>query len=284
MILHVAHRSGWEVAPTGSDPDGYSPAGLEAEGFIHLCVGRQLRGVLRRFFAGAPDLVLLGVDETRLDPAQLRWEPGGDDRFPHLHGRLPRQAVTAVATLPDRPELAVALPPAAARLCAAATGDESLGVVAWPVGGGMSVTTDPAAVDRPALHAALGASYWSPGLPRQVMDAALDASLGFSALDAGGAFLGFCRLVTDSAVHAHLVDVIVLPEHRGRGVGSELVRCALDHPALQGLRRWTLDTRDAQGLYARFGFADPPVPGGHMVRLAAAADVYAVVDPPFDGE
>jgi GNAT superfamily N-acetyltransferase len=63
--------------------------------------------------------------------------------------------------------------------------------------------------------------------------------------------------VTDYATFAYLCDVFVLEGHRGRGLSKWLVECMLADPEVQGLRRWTLFTRDAQGLYARFGFRNP---------------------------
>lgn len=264
VILHVATRTAWDAAVAAGT--AYAPEAYPAEGFIHLCTGRQLRGVLRRFFTGAGGLVLLGVDEERLGGVPLLWEAAGVDRFPHAGGPIPPDAVVEVAPLPDRPEAAVSLGPQAASLCARARGDEPPGVVSWPIGGGRNVTTDPVAVPRDALYALLLQTYWSTGLTREVLDRALDGSLCFTVSDAGSPLIAFCRLVTDGAVHAHLVDVVVAPPWRGAGVGTAMVECVLDHPWLQGLRRWTLDTRDAQDFYARRGFVLDPVPGRHMVR------------------
>ena len=61
-------------------------------------------------------------------------------------------------------------------------------------------------------------------------------------------------MVTDSATFAHLMDVFVLSEHRGRGVGKELMQAVMSHPDLQGLRKFTLHTEDAHALYEQFGF------------------------------
>ena len=61
-------------------------------------------------------------------------------------------------------------------------------------------------------------------------------------------------MVTDAATYAHLMDVFVLSEHRGRGFGKELVRTVMAHPDLQGLRKFTLHTADAHSLYEQFGF------------------------------
>ncbi|HEX4383369.1 MAG TPA: GNAT family N-acetyltransferase, partial [Myxococcales bacterium] len=76
-----------------------------------------------------------------------------------------------------------------------------------------------------------------------------------------GAQIAFARLITDRATFAYLADVFVLPEHRGKGVSKQMMEAILAHPELQNLRRWSLVTRDAHGLYAQFGFtplANPP--------------------------
>jgi N-acetylglutamate synthase-like GNAT family acetyltransferase len=74
------------------------------------------------------------------------------------------------------------------------------------------------------------------------------------ARDDTGKLVGFARLVTDKATFAWLCDVIVLPGKQGRGLGRMLVRTFLDHPELQGLRRWLLGTKDAHGVYTPLGF------------------------------
>ena len=85
------------------------------------------------------------------------------------------------------------------------------------------------------------------------MDRSIDNSLCFGAYEEGEQ-IGFARVVTDGATYAHLMDVFVLSEHRGRGLGKELVRAVLSHPDLQGLRKFTLHTADAHSLYEQFGF------------------------------
>jgi GNAT superfamily N-acetyltransferase len=60
--------------------------------------------------------------------------------------------------------------------------------------------------------------------------------------------------VTDYATFAWIADVFVLPEHRGRGLSKWLMEVMIAHPLLQGFRRWVLSTKDAHGLYERFGF------------------------------
>lgn len=134
----------------------------------------------------------------------------------------------------------------------------------WTREDGYEVTDDPARVDLDAVHAELAASYWSPGIPRDVVERAVAGSLPFSVLSPDGAQAGFARAVTDRATYAYLGDVYVAHEHRGRGLGKWLVACVLEHPDLQGLRRFALATADAHGLYARFGWAPAEDPAMHM--------------------
>ena len=135
---------------------------------------------------------------------------------------------------------------------------------------GFEITTDRDRIDVAAVHAFLTRSYWSPGVARDVVERAIANSLAFGLLAPDGSQAGFARAVTDRATYAYLADVYVLEEHRGRGLGTWLVRTVLEHPELQGLRRWALATDDAHGLYARFGFAPARRPEMHMFREADA--------------
>lgn len=130
--------------------------------------------------------------------------------------------------------------------------------------GGYTVSSDPARLDVDAIHAFLTACYWSTGIPRETVARAVAHSLGFGLYAPDGAQVGFTRVVTDRATFAYLCDVYVLDAHRGRGLGEWLVGFALADPALQGLRRVILATRDAHGLYERFGFGAPKWPTAYM--------------------
>jgi GNAT superfamily N-acetyltransferase len=123
---------------------------------------------------------------------------------------------------------------------------------------GYEIDTDAGRVDVDAVHRYLSEeSYWSPGVPRKVVERSLRWSLCFGLYAPDGALGGFARAVTDRAVFAYLADVFVLTEHRGRGLGVWLMETMLAHPDLQGLRRVFLVTADAHGLYERFGFGPP---------------------------
>ena len=131
---------------------------------------------------------------------------------------------------------------------------------------GFEITTDRARIDVAAVHAFLTRSYWSPGIARDTVERAIANSLTFSLLAPDGSQAGFARAITDRATYAYLADVYVLEAHRGLGLGKWLVGTIVEHPELQGLRRWALATGDAHGLYARFGFAPPRQPELHMFR------------------
>ncbi|MEZ0307931.1 MAG: GNAT family N-acetyltransferase [Ramlibacter sp.] len=125
------------------------------------------------------------------------------------------------------------------------------------------LTTDPARLDVEAIHAFLSRTYWSPGIPRHIVQRAIDNSLCFGIL-LQGKQIAFARLVTDKATFAYLADVYVLEEHRGRGLSSRMMEAIKTHPELQGLRRMMLATRDAHGLYAKFGFKPLAAPDRMM--------------------
>jgi GNAT superfamily N-acetyltransferase len=128
-----------------------------------------------------------------------------------------------------------------------------------------TVSTDPADLDRDAVYRYLhDEAYWSQDIARETFDRALDNSLNFTALR-GPALAGFARVVTDRATFAWLCDVFVLPAHRGHGVSRRLMDAVMKHPELAGLRNFLLATRDAHGLYEKFGFAPLAEPRRWMV-------------------
>jgi GNAT superfamily N-acetyltransferase len=117
------------------------------------------------------------------------------------------------------------------------------------------ISTDKARLDLDRIHRFLSTeAYWSPGVPREVVERSIENSICFGAYSAEGEQVGFARVVTDRATFAWLADVYVESGHRGDGLGKRLVATVLEHPELQGLRRWMLGTADAHELYRRFGF------------------------------
>lgn len=135
-------------------------------------------------------------------------------------------------------------------------------------------------MDVDAIHAYLGGeSYWARGIPRETVARAIRNSLCFGVFD-GAAQVAFARVVTDRATFAYLADVYVLAPWRGRGISTWMMETVLAHPELQGLRRWSLVTADAQALYARFGFAAIDRPERHMERTDRDVYTRAAADPP----
>ena len=118
----------------------------------------------------------------------------------------------------------------------------------------------PSPADIDAIHAVLKETYWSPGIPRDVVARACANSMCAVARDEGGKLIGFARLVTDKATFAWLCDVIVLPGKQGRGLGRALVQTFQNLPELRGLRRWLLGTKDAHGVYEPLGFSSLAAP------------------------
>jgi GNAT superfamily N-acetyltransferase len=140
--------------------------------------------------------------------------------------------------------------------------------------GDYEISTDSARLDVALIHRWLSEqSYWAAGVPREVVARAIANSLNFGLYHATAGQVGFARVITDRATFAYLADVFVLDAHRGKGLSKRMMNEIMSHPELQGLRRWLLATRDAHGLYERFGFTLPKAPGRLMERLDP--DVYA---------
>lgn len=119
---------------------------------------------------------------------------------------------------------------------------------------GFLISTDRDRLDIDAIHGFLSEeSYWARNRSREQTETAIKNSLPFG-LYKGENLVGFARVVTDFATFAYLGDVFVTEEFRGRGLSKWLMRVIVEHPDLQGFRRWILATRDAHTLYEKFGF------------------------------
>jgi GNAT superfamily N-acetyltransferase len=129
-----------------------------------------------------------------------------------------------------------------------------------------TISTDPARLDHEAIAGFLRRAYWAKGRPRERTQRALDNSLVFGLYNRGEQ-IGLARIVSDYAVFAYLCDVFIHEDHRARGLGKWLIETVMSHPDLQGLRRWTLATRDAHGLYKQFGWSPLNNPDGWMEIL-----------------
>ena len=131
------------------------------------------------------------------------------------------------------------------------------------------ITTDRSKLDVQAVHKYLSdESYWAKGIPFDKVKCTFDHSFVIGVLH-GDEQVGYARFVTDYAVFAYLADVYVLPAHRGKGLSKKMMDVLMGLPWVQGLRRLTLATVDAQGLYAQYGFAAPEKPERLMEIMRA---------------
>jgi len=121
---------------------------------------------------------------------------------------------------------------------------------------GIELDDDRDRVDVDAVYGFLSEAYWVRGRSRKTIERLIRESTQVIAAYEGDRLVGFCRVISDASSVAWLGDVFVLPEYRGRGIGRELVREAVEDPRFRDLQ-WYLGTRDAHELYAKFGFEPP---------------------------
>ena len=119
---------------------------------------------------------------------------------------------------------------------------------------GYAISDDRARLDMAFVLASLDGVYWAAGRAHAVTERSWANCLCLGIYAPDGHQVGFGRLLTDYALRAHLGDVYVHPDERGRGLGKALIEVVLSHPELATVQHWTLTTGDAHGLYARHGF------------------------------
>ncbi|HET7144314.1 MAG TPA: GNAT family N-acetyltransferase [Anaerolineales bacterium] len=129
-----------------------------------------------------------------------------------------------------------------------------------------TVSNDPARLDLEAIFDFFTRAYWTKGRPRERTQRALANSLVFGVYE-NNKQIGIARVVSDYAIFAYICDVFIHEDYRAHGLGKWLMETIMSHPDLQGLRRWTLVTRDAHGLYKQFGFDSLANPDGWMEIL-----------------
>lgn len=128
------------------------------------------------------------------------------------------------------------------------------------------VSTDKLALQVETIHDFLcNQSTWARGIPLATVERSIENSLCFGGY-LEGRQIAFARVISDFATFANLVDVFVLPEFRGKGYSRRLLEVIFKHPDLQGLRRFTLATSSAHGLYAKFGFQSLAHPDSFMEK------------------
>ena len=134
-----------------------------------------------------------------------------------------------------------------------------------------TISTERNRLDVDVIHGFLVHSYWAAGIPRAMVERSIEHSLPFGVYH-GTRQVGFARVITDYTTFAYIGDVFIIEEYRGRGLSRWLMEVVVNHPELQGLRRWLLFTRDAHGLYEKVGFTPSRTPERLMERYFS--DVY----------
>ena len=131
---------------------------------------------------------------------------------------------------------------------------------------GYSINTDRSKLNIKIIHDYISTkSYWGKGRSLEVVKKSIDNSFCFGIYFKDD-MIGFARVVTDYATFAWIADVFILQEHRGKGLSKWLMETILNHPELQGFRRWVLSTKDAHELYRKFGFRELNKPERWMER------------------
>jgi len=125
------------------------------------------------------------------------------------------------------------------------------------------ISTDKERLNINLVYGFLTESYWAKGIPREVVARSVENSLCFGPY-CSGEQVGFARVISDYATYAYVGDLFVVEACRGQGLGKLLMECIMQHPQLQGLRRWSLVTLDAHGLYSQFGFTSLNTPERYM--------------------
>ena len=133
----------------------------------------------------------------------------------------------------------------------------------------IELSDDPTRLDIGRIHAWLAASYWSPGIARDLVERAIAGSHTLGAYR-DGEQVGVARMITDHATFAWLADVFVDESARGAGIGRAMVGWFLADPRYAGIRRIALGTLDAHGVYAALGFHPLLRPERFMERLDPA--------------
>ena len=112
----------------------------------------------------------------------------------------------------------------------------------------------PARIDFAAVQTWLATSYWAKGITREPIERAARGSALVMGAYLNEEQVAYLRVISDKVTFGYFSDIFVDEAHRGQGIGRAMVRFALEHPDLQGFRRWALTTKDAQGVYAELGF------------------------------
>ncbi|MEM7798458.1 MAG: GNAT family N-acetyltransferase [Chloroflexota bacterium] len=128
------------------------------------------------------------------------------------------------------------------------------------------ISTDVSRFDLPKTHQMITNSYWAANIPFDIYKLSVENSLSFGVYHELDGQVGLARVISDYATYAYLGDVLMHADHRGHGLGKWLIQTIVEHPNLQKIRSFRLETADAHGLYAQFGWEPIANPHKSMVK------------------
>lgn len=117
----------------------------------------------------------------------------------------------------------------------------------------ITISSDKNKLQIDVIHQFLTNTYWAKGRTLDEVKITIENSFCFG-MYLNGNQIGFARVVSDTLVFAYLMDVFILPEHRGKGYSKQLLKAVIESKELKDCEMWRLKTADAQGLYKKFGF------------------------------
>ena len=227
------------------------------------------------------ELAATSILELPIGEASAKVRTGGpldddeDYALPYWAGVIPLRTQALAPIGDERLNPAIVMPPLISEYRppdARALGSAHDGAAFERTVNGFLISTDTARLDLGVIYEFLATqSYWAKGVPREIVARSVANALCFGVYD-GSRQVGFARVISDYATFAYLADVFIVEPYRGRGLSKALMDTIMAHPHVQGLRRFTLGTADAHGLYRKYGFAEPPHPERQMER--ADPDVY----------
>ena len=130
----------------------------------------------------------------------------------------------------------------------------------------IDISTDKSRLDIGVIHQFLTNIYWAKGKTIEEVIRSIDNSLNFGVY-LNNEQIGFARVCTDYTDVVYLMDLFVLPEHRGRGYAKQLIKVIVEEPSLKACKVWLLKTKDAHELYKKFSFTELRDPERLMERI-----------------
>ncbi len=90
MVYHLITPKEWETA---KNQPSYAAESLALEGFIHCSTAVQVAKTANNYFKNQSEMLVLHIKEDNLADATLKYEANSYDAFPHIYGRIVREAV-----------------------------------------------------------------------------------------------------------------------------------------------------------------------------------------------